>query len=174
MCTIYNMIVKDATVLIHLAKTTLLEKSCEMFKKVIVPSLVYEEAVEEGKERNYEDSFLIDNLIKKGKIEVKKVKKKELLEQLGELNIQGGEAESIALYLQEEVDLIASDDNSVIRKREILEINLIGTPSIILTLYKNRLIDKEKTKKSIKRLREIGWFNNSVLDRIIMEVERYG
>ena len=171
MCTIYNMIVKDAMVLIHLAKLTLLEKSCDFFKDVIIPELVYREAVTEGKGRAYTDAFVIEDATRKGKIKVKKVKKPETLKELRGINIQGGEAEAIALYWEEKADLIASDDSNVLGKRDMLNINLIGTPSIILTLYKKKFIDKEKIKSSVKRLREIGWFSNSVLDKIIMEAD---
>jgi len=168
------MIVKDAMVLIHLAKITLLEKSCEMFKDVTIPELVYRESVIEGKERGYEDSLLIDSMIKKGRISIKKIKKTGALDELAELNVQGGEAEAVALYWEEKADFMASDDSNIVRKRDVLGINLIGTPAILLSLFKRKLIDKEKIKSSIKKLKEIGWFSNTVLDKIIMEVENYG
>ena len=37
------MIVKDSMVLIHLAKLTVLEKSCNYFKNVTIPDLVLKE-----------------------------------------------------------------------------------------------------------------------------------
>lgn len=166
------MIVKDSMVLIHLAKTTLLEKSCDMFRDVIIPERVHEETVSEGKRKGYDDSIIIESLVGKGKINIKAVKDKDVLAQLADLNVHGGEAEAVALYWQEKAGMIASDDSNVLRKRHILGINLIGTPSILLTLYKNKKIDKDKLKASIKRLREIGWFNNTILDKILMEAER--
>jgi len=169
MCTIYNMMVKDAMVLIHLAKLTLLEKNCEAFGKVMIPELVYKEAV--GKKgKGTEDSLLIESLIRKGRIEVKKARE-SLVKRLAEMNIQGGEAESIALYWEAEADFIASDDSNVIRKRDILGISLIGTPAIVLHLYRQNLIDREKVRMSVRRLREIGWFSGTVLDKILLEAE---
>jgi len=170
----YDMIVKDAMVLIHLAKMNLLEKACVLFKKVIIPEMVYNEVVIKGKEKEYEDSFLVESIIKENKINIMKVKNKDMLKKLNEFNIYGGEAESIALYWQENAKLIASDDNSVIRKRRLLNINLIGTPSIILYLYKRKFIDKEKINNSIHKLREIGWFSNAILDKTLMEADKYG
>ena len=56
----YNMgAVKDSMVLIHLAKITLLEKSCNLFK-VMIPSLVYEETIIDGKRLFKEDALLIE------------------------------------------------------------------------------------------------------------------
>ena len=54
-------------ILIHLAKITLLEKSCEYFKKVIISKKVFEE-VTLCKEKNYPDIEIIENLIQKRKI----------------------------------------------------------------------------------------------------------
>jgi len=58
-----------------------------------------------------------------------------------------------------------------VRKRGLLlNLQIIGTPSIILSLYKKGIINKEKIIKSITRLKEIGWFSNIVLDKIITEI----
>jgi len=54
----------------------------------------------------------------------------------------------------------------------LLEINIIGTPSIILTLFNSRKIGAEKAKQAINNLRKIGWFSSEVLDKILMEVEK--
>lgn len=43
-------------------------------------------------------------------------------------NIQRGEAEAVALYWQEEADLLATDDDNVRRKKDALRIKTIGTP----------------------------------------------
>lgn len=162
------MMVKDAMVLIHLAKLTLLEKSCEAFGKVMIPELVYKEAVSGGK--GAEDSLLIGSLIRKGRIEVKKAKE-SLVKRLAELNIHGGEAESVALYWGAKAGFIASDDSNVIRKRDILGISLIGTPAIVLHLYRQNLIGREKVRMSVRKLREMGWFSGTVLDKILLEAE---
>ena len=53
----------------------------------------------------------------------------------------------------------------------MLNIEVIGTPAIILKLYKNKIIDKYKIEQSISELRKIGWFSGMVLDKIMMEAE---
>jgi len=52
-----------------------------------------------------------------------------------------------------------------------LNIKVIGTPAIILRLYKDKIIDREKIKQCVAELRHIGWFGSSILDNIIMEVK---
>ena len=78
----------------------------------------------------------------------------------------------IGLYWQEKADLIATDDDNVRKKKLMLDIRIIGTPAIILGLYKRRLIDKNKIEQCILELKKIGWFANTVLDKIQMEVEK--
>jgi len=161
------MVVKDAMVIIHLAKITLLEKSCDYFKDVVIPELVYNEAVVNGKE--HPEAMMIKELAEKNKIKVKKINNKILINKANQYNIQRGEAESVSLYWQDEGDLLATDDDNVRKKGVVLNLNIIGTPAIIFKLYKDNIIDKKKFRESISQLRKIGWFSNAVLDKVLME-----
>ncbi len=162
-----TMIVKDAMVIIHLAKITLLEKSCDYFKNVVISELVYNETVVKGKE--HPEAIIIKELAEKKKIKVKKMSNNLFVNKANQYNIQRGESESVALYWQENSDLLATDDDNVRKKKALLNLNLIGTPAIIFKLYKDSIIDKEKFKESISQLREIGWFSNAILDKVLME-----
>ncbi len=164
------MIVKDAMVVIHLAKITLLEKSCSYFRKVIIPMRVYEE-INAGLEFGHSEVILIEDLIKIKKIEVQKIKNKNLLKKANEFNLQQGEAESVALYWEMRADYLATDDDNVRRKKDILNLKIIGTPAIVIKLYRNNKIEKEKFLESVKRLKEIGWFSNSVIDKMLVEAK---
>jgi len=164
------MIIKDSMVLIHLAKTTVLERSCDYFGEVLIPEKVYREIME-GKNKEYGDVEVIEEIIKNKKINVKRIKNKRLINRANQYNIQGGEAEALALYWQEEADYLATDDDNVRRKSYILNFNIIGTPAIMLKLYERGIISKEKFMDSIKRLKSIGWFSSAVIDKMMMEVE---
>lgn len=164
--------VNDAMILIHLAKITLLETVCDFFEQAIIPEMVFGETVKTGKQKRYPDALLIKNMIKAGKIKVKKVNKKWLIKKANDFNIFGGEAEAAALYWQENADLIATDDDNVRNKKEVLEIKLIGTPAVILSLFRNKKIEAKKAESSINKLRKIGWFSSQVLDKVLMEVEK--
>ena len=162
------MIVKDSMVLIHLAKITLLERSCEYFKKVIIPKKVYEEVVSC---KEYPDTEIIESLVTNKKISIIEVKNKKDIEKANQFNIQKGEAEAVALYWQENADFLATDDDNVRKKKEMLNINIIGTPIIILYLHKDRIITRDKFIESINKLRRIGWFNSSILDKLLLEAK---
>lgn len=159
--------VKDSMVLIHLAKVSLLEKSCRYFGKIVIPKLVYEE-VAKGIEKGYADATTIIEAVKRKLITVKKVKN-ELVKKCNAFNIFGGEAEAVALYWQEKADVLATDDDNVRKKSLVIDVKVIGTPAILLKLMKNNRINKEKFEESISELRKIGWFSEAVLDKVLME-----
>ena len=164
------IVIKDAMVVIHLAKLSLLEKSCNYFENVLIPEEVHREILK-GKEKEFPEIQVIEELIKNKIIAVKKVKDAGLIRKANQLNIEKGEGEAVALYWQENGDLLATDDDNVRKKRLLLNLNIIGTPAIAAKLYKESIISKEKAKQSISELKKIGWFSSTVLDKIIMEVE---
>ena len=167
---IHMVIVKDAMVLIHLAKLSILEKSCDYFKKVLIPRLVHQEIIE-GEEKGFPDVQVILNIIKNKKIIIKQVNDGSLIKKANQFNVQRGEAEVIALYWQERANLIATDDDNVRKKKTLLNIEVVGTPVIILKLFMKRIIDENKAEQCVSELRKIGWFSNVVLDKILMEVK---
>jgi len=162
------IVVKDSMVVIHLAKTTLLEKSCSYFKKVVISEMVCREILT-GEEKSYPDVVIIKGLIKKGKIIVRKVKNKKLIRRVNEFNIQRGEAEAVALYWQEKADYLATDDDNVRKKSVLLNLRVIGTPAIVLNLYREGVIGGVKFEESLAELRKIGWFSDVVIDKTLME-----
>lgn len=168
------IVIKDAMVLIHLAKMTLLETCCVCFTKTLIAEAVFSEAVIEGKKKEMEDSYLIEKMIREGKIHIKKVHDKEFLRIVHEHNIYGGEAESLALYKQEHADFLITDDDNVRRKKDIFQVRVIGSLGVLLKLREMKRIDQIKFENSVERMRTIGWFSTSVLDKVLMEGENYG
>jgi len=169
-CITYNMlVVKDAMVLIHLAKTSLLDAAVDYFEQVSIPSGVHEETVVAGKKHDYPDAEVIAELIDTGRIEVASDIESSLVERANRYNIQGGEAEAVALYWQRDAELLATDDDNVRRKRTVLELDLIGTPAILLELSETAHIDASKATATIDELRSIGWFSTALLDTVELE-----
>lgn len=162
------MIVKDSMVLIHLAKITVLEKSCIYFGKAVIPKAVYNEILA-GEDKGYGDVKVIKDLVKSKRITIKQVVKKVLIRHAEEFNIQKGEGEALALYWQEKASYLATDDDNVRRKRALLGINVIGTPAIIMRLYGEKMIDRSKLKESVTELKKIGWFSNEIIDKMLIE-----
>jgi len=170
MCILYNvLVVKDAMVLIHLAKITVLATASGYFDAIVIPPRVYEETVETGRGHGYPDAEVIAETIENGAIEVAEEPASALIERAHRYNIQGGEAEAVALYWARDADLLATDDDNVRRKGTILDLDLIGTPAILLELYDTARIDASKLARAIDELRSIGWFSTALLDKVELE-----
>lgn len=164
------LVVKDSMVLIHLAKTSILETSCEFFEDVIIPRKIWKETVKTGGKKNYPDAALIGKMIEKDRIDVIDVEEKELIERARKFNIQGGEAEAVALYWEKNADILATDDDNVRSKAAHLDLDLIGTLPILVNMFRADRIGKEKVARSLDILQDIGWFSSAVLDKTKMEV----
>ena len=162
------MIIADTMVVIHLAKITLLQTACGHFKPLVIPEAVHQEILA-GKKKGYADAVVIEELLQAKKLEVRRVRDKKLLKRAEEFNVQRGEAEALALYWQEEADQLASDDDNLRKKSILLDVRLIGTPAIVLRLYREKLLSKDKLTGSLQTLRKIGWFSSTVIDKILME-----
>ena len=164
------LVIKDAMILMHLAKTALLDESCRMFDRVLIPMTVYEEVMK-GEQRYPHDARQLRSAIARNLIKIKKVLKRSLITKANELNIYRGEAEAVALYWQENADLLATDDDNVRKKRDVLQISTIGTPAILIRLFKMNKTTKEKYLGAIKKLKEVGWFSSTVFDKMLLEAE---
>lgn len=71
------MIVSDALPLIWLAKVGKLYLLREMFGKVLIEEEVKRETIERGKEEGATDALVIEDVVKEGWIEVKKIEEEE-------------------------------------------------------------------------------------------------
>ncbi len=158
----------DAMAVIHLSKITLLLNLAENMR-VVIPHKVFEESVRDSLGR-YNDALITDSLIKERKIMVLDANESRIKE-IERFGITGGEAEAIALYVDGKYDAIASDDDVVRENRALLNLKVIGTPTIVRWMFEEGIIDKKKAVESLEELKKIGWFERGLLDRIIGEVE---
>lgn len=162
--------VYDAVALIHLAKLTILEKVSAL-DYAVIPELVLAEVLQ-GKEKGFPDVPITLALIEKKSITVRKAEASRV-KRLAQFNVQGGEAEAVALYIQEKARWLITDDDNVRKKALILGVHVIGTPALIIHVYEKKLITKEKTLQCIRELQKIGWFSQAVMDRLREEVEQW-
>lgn len=161
-------IVADSMVLIHLAKVTLLESLCECCE-VKISKKVYQETTM----GEFPDAMICKNLVGKNKITVMEASAK-IVNELKKFGIVKGEAEAAALFKEGRADIIATDDDVVRKNSAVLDLKLIGTPALIKWMFRKKKISGDKAVKSLSELKKIGWFEAGMIDRIIVEVEKYG
>jgi predicted nucleic acid-binding protein len=166
------LIIKDSMILIHLAKMQILTDSCRHFGNVLIPKKVYEETVINGKNKGHPDSLIIEQTVANNLIKIKGVKNKKKVDDLRIFGLHLGEAEAIALYFQEKAQLLATDDDTCRKNRIILGINIIGSPAIVIMLFRNSLITRNKALDCISSLETIGWFDIEVINEMKQQIEK--
>ena len=131
-------LVFDATPLIYLGKTRLLEKIGNIPSINLIPTTVYKEVVEKGKEIGEDDAIYIERLVRENIFVVKEVKniREELKDHKG-LH----KADKEVLTLAKELKAIALMDEELGRNvAEIEGIKARGTIFLIFLLLKEKQI----------------------------------
>lgn len=159
-------------ILIHLAKMQILTDSCHHFGDVLIPMEVYEETVINGKEKSHPDALIIEQAITSDLIKIRKIKNKKNVDNLRIFGLHLGEAEAVALYFQEKAQFLATDDDTCRRNRIILGINIIGSPAIVIMLFRNAFIPRNKALDCVSSLATIGWFDTEVIHEMKRQIQR--
>lgn len=166
------LIVKDSMILNHLAKMQILTDSCRHFGNVLISTKVYEETVINGKKNGHPDSFIIEQAVTDDLIKIKEVKNKKSVDDLRIFGLHLGEAESIAFYFQEKAQFLATDDDTCRKNRIIRGINIIGSSAIVIMLFRNALIPRNKALDCISSLETIGWFDIEVINEMKQQIKK--
>ena len=158
-----KVIISDASTLILLQKITLLNSLLKKFS-LIIPNEVYREVVIKGKMVKSEDAYSIENKINKGLIKIKKIKnKKRFGEIVNEFGLGEGEAEAIVLFLQENADMVATDDHKAINACKIHKIPFITALTFTIECFDIKLITKNEAHRMIKDLGIYGRYKNELI-----------
>lgn len=160
----------DSCSVILLAKATILESMCKKYE-LIMAKTVYEEILK-GKDKKFMDALLTEKLVKEKKIIVKTAINAKLVNKLiRDFNLGKGEAETLALVIGEECDAIVTDNKQGRKSALMHGLNLIGSIDVITALYNLKLIDKNKAKDGLMKLKEFGWFQEYLIDNAMEEIK---
>jgi predicted nucleic acid-binding protein len=152
----------NSSPLIFLAKLGLLDLLDKLFDEAYITEAVYEETVVEGSD--HEESSLIAGaeFLKKARVSNQRLVK-FLLEM-----IDHGEAETIALALENNLDLVVLDDKDARKVARSFGLRVTGTLGILLTAKRKGLI--ENIKPHIETLRKNGFrIFDDIVERILKE-----
>ena len=112
----------------------------------------------------------LSEAVKKGVIEIKDVEDRTVVNALVD-PLALGEAETIALTVEENTEFIVMDDRLARRRAKNLGLNVIGTLRVLRMMFDNGLIDKKDFLNSIEKLRETGFrISNEVIDKVLREL----
>ena len=150
-------VICNASPLIALSNISKIELLKGLFQKIIIPQAVYQEVVEEGKNRP--GALEVKNAIGKW-IEVYKVKNLNEVEALRAI-LDKGESEVIVLAQEINADLLILDNREPRIFAKHLGFKVIGTIGILLLAYKKGLLNNPMPK--ILELREKGFYISTKL-----------
>ncbi len=136
-----------------------------IFNEIIVAKAVYEEICSAG--QGLIGSFELEEAVKNRIIVVKDATSKLLVTALLD-PLAIGEAETIALAIDEHADGIVLDDKAARRKARDLKLNVIGTLRVLRMMYDAKLIDKTEIIEALTTLRETGF---RISDDLIIKVK---
>jgi uncharacterized protein len=147
------LVISDSSILIHLTRIDRLSLLEKMFGKIAVPPNVWLEVVEKGAGRVGVTE--ISSAHELGWIEVVAPKQDALLRLLSR-ELDGGEAEVIALAVERQADLVLLDEWEARRIADLYSLQKTGTIGILMRAKRDRHI--ESLRQEIDKLRHHGGF----------------
>lgn len=155
------MIIFDASTLILLAKADLIELFISNYPgQVLIPEEVRSEILKVEKA----DAAVFKQLIENKKIKVLKIKKIDYSDKLMEdFSIEKGEAEALALTLQEKSGVIATDDKNAMKACKFLKLEFITSISILIRAFEKGLISREEAFIKLRKLQTIGRYSKAII-----------
>ena len=164
-----NMIVSNASTLILLAKTSLLQVWLEQID-IVIPNEVYDEAVL-GRE-SY-DARLIKKFVEEKQIVVGSASKDCLGAVLHEFSLDIGEAAAYALFDAKKHSAIMTDDAELIKLCKLEGISFVCAMAIVTALYQKGVLSQQVALEKLERLCEIGRYSKEIYNyfKSIVEAE---
>jgi len=158
--------VLNSSVIIALSTLGYLDKLKHLFTQVLISEAVHDEICLKGRGLIGERELL--EAVKTGIITVKDIKNRLLINALLD-PLAMGEAETIALTVEEQADYIVMDDNLARKRAKSMGLNVIGTLRVLRLMYDAQLIDKSQLLKSLEKLKETGF---RISDKLLKKVAK--
>ena len=163
------MLFVDASTLILAAKTELLDLFIEASHE---PLAISPEVEKEATQKKTFDALLIRQRIDEKRLTVKNVKGKATVKKIMvDFSLHKGEAETIALCMENSGKAIATDDYNAMKACSVLNIEYATSLGILLKLYKDKKLGKEDAKLKLDGLARYGRFSREIIDDFTQRLE---
>ncbi|MDD5147877.1 MAG: hypothetical protein PHH08_00250 [Candidatus ainarchaeum sp.] len=159
----------DASTLILLAKSGLLDSFLENFPKT---PFIAAEVEREATAKASFDAILIKERINGKKIVVKDVKNKKLVEKVSkDFRLHLGEAETIALCVENSWQLVGTDDYNAIKACIVLQIAYTSAIDILAKLCKEKILSKKEALTKLELLSYFGRYSDEIIEDVKNRLE---
>jgi predicted nucleic acid-binding protein len=164
------MVVFDASTLILIAKAELLEPFLAGSKlRVAIPVEVEKECC--GSKKTL-DALMIRKAVDESRIKVVAVKNRRLVAKLrADFSLGNGEAEAIALALNEKAQLLGIDDKNGINACKLLGIAFTTAVGILIRSREKGLLEGPDAHAKLAMLAKHGRYENSILEDARLKLE---
>ena len=155
-------VVSNSSPIIHLAKIGHLDLLHDRFGEILIPQAVYEECVIDGKARPE-----VAAIKQASWLHVAPVVNRDLIRLLS-AEVDRGEAEAIALALEQQAALILLDDADAREKARIYHLKITGIVGILLGAKRTgKLVSLTKTLTELSRTGF--WLSQSLREQLLRE-----
>jgi predicted nucleic acid-binding protein len=170
------IVIVNSGPLIALAKLGLIELLQRLYRQVSLPTAVFTEVVERGRERGYDDAFLVQLAIQQGKLRVVKVREEDLPADIQYLPLDPGEKQVLYLARREKADLALFDDQRVREEAKACGLKVKGTVGVIIQAYRAELLELKDVENIFESIvsREDIWISEELCRRVLEKVKTAG
>ena len=161
-----NKVISDTGLLIHLSEIDLI-KALDAFKEIYIPEEVNNELKRNRIDKNVFNNVKIANLGPKFK-DVAEI-------MVNKFSLDLGEAQAIALSLQEKADYFLTDDLGARTVANAHNIEAHGTVGIILRAFREKIINKKLALEKINELYTSSslFITRDLIDQIIKSINEF-
>lgn len=164
------MVVFDASTLILIAKVELLDPFLAAVKlAVAIPAEVEKECCVSKKAL---DALIIQKAVDESRIEVVAVKNRKLVAKLeADFSLGKGEAEAIALALNEKAHVLGIDDKNGINACKLLGVAFTTAVGILIRSREKGLLEGPAALAKLELLAKYGRYKNSIIEDARLKLE---
>ena len=161
--------VLDSSAIIALSQLRYWKYLNQILDEILVPRAVYEEICVKG--RGLPGDAELRRLLNEGLVTVRKIRNRVLVDALLD-PLALGEAEVLALAIEENADYVVIDDKTARMRARNMGLKVIGTLRILRMIFDANLIDKNEFIRALETLKNIGFrISDKIIERVKQELD---
>jgi len=161
--------VLDSSAIIALSQLRYWKYLNQILDEILVPHAVFEEICVKG--RGLSGDAELRRLLNEGLVTVRKIRNRVLVDALLD-PLALGEAEVLALAIEENADYVVIDDKMARVRARNMGLKVIGTLRILRMIFDANLIDKNEFIRALETLKNIGFrISDKIIERVKQELD---
>ena len=159
------IVISDSSVLINLAWIKQLELLPQLYGQVIVPTAVWQEVVEEGAGKPGAEELKTADWL-----QVQEPENKPLVHSLRQ-DLDAGEAEAIALAIEQNADLLLMDERIGRAAAQHFNLPIIGLIGILITAKQKKMLPELKSSLDSLRQQAGFYISEPLYQRVLRDAD---